>query len=202
MARFPTRENDVAALANDLINGLTKNSEVFPSPPVPPDELTAALQVYQDAREAAATASGEAKNAYNAKDEALEDLADGLKADLKYAEVTVNDEEGKLKMIGWGSRSTKKTLQAPEQVLNLEVVRSGKGWIFLDWKDPIGGGEVSAYKVQCSRPEEGLWKNVGTAVETELLVNDQERGVDLLYRVIAINKAGQGDPSNSVRVIL
>ena len=202
MARFPTRENDIAALANELIEGFTNNSEVFPTPPVPPEELTAALQAYWEVREAAAKAVATAKNAYNAKDEALEQLTDAMKADIKYAEVTVDDEEGSLKLIGWGGRSSRKTLEAPGQVLSLEVVRSGKGWIFLDWKYPIGAGPVAAYKVQCSRPEEGLWKNVGTAVETELLVNDQERGVDLLYRVIAINKAGQGDPSNSVRVVL
>lgn len=202
MARFPSRENDVAALAIAVIDGFGNNTEVFPAPPIPPEELTSALQAYRDTREAAARASGAAKDAYDAKDAALEELTDAIKTDLKYAEVAANGEEGKLNLIGWGARSSRRSLEAPGQVLSLEVVRSGKGWIFLDWKRPMDGGEVAAYKVQCTRPEDGVWKNVGTAVETELLVSDQERGQDLLFRVVAINKAGQGDPSNSVRVVL
>ena len=103
MARFPTRENDVAVLAEDLIEGFTQHSEYFPSPPATAEELQASFQ---------------------------------------------------------------------------------------------------AYKVQAARPEEGVWKDVGMSVETELMVNDQERGVDLQFHVIAVNRAGEGGPSNIVRVVL
>jgi hypothetical protein len=41
MATFPTRENDVMALADDLIKGLTREAEIFPSPPSSAQELQA-----------------------------------------------------------------------------------------------------------------------------------------------------------------
>jgi hypothetical protein len=37
---------------------------------------------------------------------------------------------------------------------------------------------------------------------TEKLVSGQERGVELEYRVVAVNKAGRANPSNSQRVTL
>ena len=64
------------------------------------------------------------------------------------------------------------------------------------------GGDVAAYKVQVARPEEGVWKDVGMSVDTQLMVNDQERGVDLQFHVIAVNRSGEGGPSNIVRVVL
>ena len=38
--------------------------------------------------------------------------------------------------------------------------------------------------------------------ETEAKLTDQPRHTDLEYRVIAINKAGQGEPSNTIAVVL
>jgi hypothetical protein len=40
------------------------------------------------------------------------------------------------------------------------------------------------------------------AVETESLLTNQERGTDLHYHIIAVNKSGEGEPSNIVRVLL
>jgi hypothetical protein len=39
MARFPSRENDIAVLAEALIAGLSEHTESFPSPPVTTEEL-------------------------------------------------------------------------------------------------------------------------------------------------------------------
>ena len=40
------------------------------------------------------------------------------------------------------------------------------------------------------------------AVESEIMLNGQESGVEVEYRVIARNKAGEGPPSNIVRAVL
>ena len=125
-----------------------------------------------------------------------------MKDDLKYAEIVAGDNQGKLHDLGWGGRRDGNKLEVPSRPRDLEVVRSGKGWVFLDWKFPTEGGEAAAYKVQASRPEEGSWKDVGACIETELLVNDQERSVDLQFHVIAMNRAGQSEPSNIIRVTL
>jgi hypothetical protein len=40
------------------------------------------------------------------------------------------------------------------------------------------------------------------AMESEVMLNGQEAGVEFEYRVIAVNKAGEGLPSNIVRAVL
>jgi chromosome segregation ATPase len=46
MARFPSREADVAALAGNVIVGLAESGDDFPAPPVPAADLKTALDSY------------------------------------------------------------------------------------------------------------------------------------------------------------
>ena len=84
----------------------------------------------------------------------------------------------------------------------LEAPKQGDGWVFLDWKQPTEGGRVSAYKIQRRQRPEVAWQDVATAIETESTLVDQPKGAELEYRIIAINKAGEGSPSNTVMVVL
>lgn len=143
-----------------------------------------------------------AQQATAAKDEALQALADGMKADLRYAENTVNYDDDQLKLIGWGGRKAKTSLEAPGQTRSLEAPREGEGWVFLDWKEPVDGGAVAAYKIQRRERPEGPWTDAGMAVESETTLSSQERGKELEYRVLAVNKAGVGEPSNTVMAVL
>lgn len=202
MARFPTREADIAALAGDIVHGLTEYATDFPSPPLAPADIQAALDSYIKTREAGVVAEGTAAEAFDAKDEAMQNLTEGMQAVLRYAEHAAKSDEGKLKLLGWGGRRSRTSLEAPEQVRTLEVRREGDGWTLLDWKEPVGGGKVAAFKVQFRPRKEGPWRDVGMAVETEILLNGQERGLQLEYHVIAVNKAGEGKPSNIVTVVL
>ena len=47
MARFPQGEPQIAALTLLILDGLTTAAEDFPTPPVAPDELQAALEEYE-----------------------------------------------------------------------------------------------------------------------------------------------------------
>jgi hypothetical protein len=38
--------------------------------------------------------------------------------------------------------------------------------------------------------------------ETKIELTEQERGVELMYRVVTLNKAGEGLPSNIVNALL
>ncbi len=203
MANFPYREPDIVRLAQDIATGLAAHTDVFPSPPASPDDINQALTAYNSAREAAIVASANARQGTAAKDEAIRSLMDLMRADLRYAESTSRSDDGKLQLLGWGAPRSRTATGIPGQVRTLEVLREGKNWLFLDWKEPVDGGQVAAYKVQRrQRDGGGDWTDVGTAVESEITLNGQETGVEFEYRVIAVNKAGEGPASNIVRAVL
>jgi len=66
--------------------GLSSATDDFPNPPVPVDELQAALDAYQAAKDATVQAEAAAQETYGEKDEALEELTDKMKANIHYAE--------------------------------------------------------------------------------------------------------------------
>ena len=83
--------------------------------------------------------------------------------------------------------------------------QEGPGWIILDWDAPpdeTGTGAASAYKVQRARSGKDKWTPAGTAVHTTIVLKDQERGVEWQYRVIAVNRAGEGRESNVMTAVL
>ncbi len=202
MARFPLKEAEILALANDMAAGLAANAATFPAPPVAPADLQTAMAAYITARDAAVAAAAAAEQATAAKDEALQTLTDDMKDDLRYAENTVDYDDKQLKKIGWGGRASKTSLEAPGQTRSLEAPREGEGWVFLDWKEPVDGGAVAAYKIQRRLRPDGPWSDAGMAIESEITLTNQERGKEWEYRVLAVNKAGEGEPSNTVMAVL
>ena len=202
MARFPLKEAEVIALAEAMETGLTANAAIYPAPPVAPLDLTTLKNAYIAANNAAIAARAAAQAATTAKDEKLEDLIDAMKSDIRYAENTVNYDDDKLKLIGWAGRKIASTLTAPGQVRLLEAPRQGEGWVYLDWKAPIDGGVPAAYRVMRRERPSGSWGDVATAVITESTLVEQPRGLELEYRIIAINKAGEGETSNTEMVVL
>lgn len=80
-------------------------------------------------------------------------------------------------------------------------MNEGNNWIILAWNPPVDGGQVGAYKIQ-RKVQGGTWEDAGMSVDTSELLSNQPRGVELDYRVIAINKAGAGAPSATVTVVL
>ena len=202
MARFPKRESEVVVLAQVLITGLTDNLAVYPTPPVLPLDMTLLLAGYNIAKNAAIAAEAAYAEAVTDKDDALADLVDGMKTDLSYAENTVGGDDDKLKLLGWGGRKTPSAMTAPGQSRLLEAPKQGAGWVFLDWKKPSDGGLVSAYKIMRRERPEGAWAEVATAVISEATLVEQPTAKELEYRIIAINKAGDGEPSNTAMVVL
>ncbi|MDU9047606.1 MAG: fibronectin type III domain-containing protein [Candidatus Electrothrix sp. Rat3] len=66
----------------------------------------------------------------------------------------------------------------------------------------MDGGKAAFYRVEQRQLPDGEWTMVGTALETEITLNNQKRGKEHEYRVIAVNKAGESDPSNTVAAVL
>jgi hypothetical protein len=205
MANFPKSEPEVVTLAQAMVTGLTGQEgvpPVFPAPPVLPQNLELALTTFTTARDAAMTAEAQAKQATESKNNALTQLVTFMKTDLHYAEDAVNEDDALLALIGWSGRRAPTPLQPAGQALLLEVRRQGEGSLELTWKTPIDGGKVSAYRVYRRERPEGPWVELTTVFETEDSLTDQPRGKEYEYRVIAANKAGDGEPSNTVMVVL
>ena len=121
---------------------------------------------------------------------------------MRYAENTVNCDDDQLKLLGWGSRKTGASLEPPGQPRTLEAPRQGEDRIFLDWKGPVDGGKVASYTIQRRERPEGAWSIAGVTTETEATLTGQQRGKEFEYRVIAVNKAGEGASSNTVMAVL
>ncbi len=202
MARFPVSESEIVMLGQTMTIGLVNNVAIYPAPPVTTADLGTVMGNYIDAKNVATAAQAAAEQAIIDKNAALQLLVDDMKADLRYAEITVNYDDAKLKLIGWGGRSAATALTPPGQTRALEAPRQGEGWIFLDWKEPVDGGAVAAYKIQRRMRPDGPWTNVGMAVESEITLTNQERTKEWEYLVIAVNKAGEGAPSNTVMAVL
>jgi hypothetical protein len=202
MARFPTTEADVVVLAEEMISGFTDNPLVYPAPTVAVIDLTTAKTAFTAAMNAATAAKAAAEAAVDAKDTALGALTDAMKSDIKYAENTVGNDDAKLKLIGWGAKKSPTALTAPGQVLELTVPLQGDGSVSLAWKAPADGGAPAAYKVMRRERPAGAWEDVATAVIAEAQLSDQPKALELEYRIIAVNKAGDGEPSNTQMVVL
>jgi hypothetical protein len=199
--RFPRTESEIATLAGRVIDGLTNAAEDFPSPPFSSEELQGKLDAFQAADTAAVAAETAFRNQHADKDDALEELKDALKADLRYAEVAVRDAPQKLNALGWRPPRDGTPLQPPGETRDITIVSEGDEWAILRWNPPVDGGSPAFYRIQ--RRQEGTpWEDAGTATHTEQLMSRQPRGVELYFRVIAVNKAGDGQPSATVTLVL
>jgi Fibronectin type III domain len=202
MARFPETESDVAALATVMIEGFRSNAEQFPTPPVPPDALQAALDAYNEAKTAAVAAEAAARDRIATKNDALEQLADHMRLVLTYAEVTAKDAPDQLAKIGWAPRRDPRKPELPGIVRDLAVKSQGVDWFVLDWKAPNDGGTPGAYHIERRRRDGGEWEEIAHAIASEELLTGQEPAVEWEFRVWAENRAGEGDRSTVLAVEL
>lgn len=202
MATFPRNESEIISLAQSIISGLRGSAAVYDNPPYTPEFLAEHLTALIDKQNAMTAAVAAAQRATAAKDTTLEDLVNEMKAVLRYAELTVNGDDAQLKLLGWGGKAARTPQVAPGQPRMLEAPRRGEGWLFLDWKEPSEGGKVTAYKVQRRERPSGAWIDIATALYHEATLADQPRMKDLEYRVIAINKAGESEASNTITAIV
>ena len=201
MARFPETEPEIAALAVLLVQGLREAAADFPAPPVSADELEAKLDAYNAAGGRAVAAETAAREQHAAKDEALKDLAKSIRVDLEYAEFAAGDRSEKLNQLGWGPRRDRTPLPPPGEVRDMKIAAEGDTWVILNWRPPVDGGAVGVYQIQRMR-EPGAWEDATISTSTEQLMSNQPRGVELSFRVFAVNKAGTGQPGATVTMVL
>jgi hypothetical protein len=202
MGTFPKSESSILTLADEMINGLTNHSDIYPAPPVAVEFLSGLRDGFATARNGAVEAQATAQTATATKDETLEQLIVVMKRELAYAENTVGKTSEQLGLLGWSPRKTPTPQPAPGQSRLLTVVRQEESCVGLAWKAPDEGGKPSAYRVLRRERPEGPWQDVATAVETQVSLIDQPRGTEYEYRVVAADKADAAAPGNTVIVVL
>jgi len=207
MPRFPRREADVYALAQEMIAGYLAKPAIFVHADV--SALQNALLEYQGARQWMLCWEATAKHWNEQKESALEDLESVMKLQLAKSENDTVTEPKRLKLIGWGPKAEPHKLVPPGMPRHLDAVHQGKGTIELDWKPPAlhSGGQVRNYVVlRRDKPGPnkpfGPWQQSQSAIETETFLTNQPQGIDLEYRIVAINSAGTSVPSNTAAAVL
>ena len=207
MPKFPKREADIEALALAMAFGYWNHLADFPSANF--FALSGAYSAYNTANKAQTEAVAAAQVATEQKDAKLTALVELMKDELKKSEVDVGDSQEKLEYIGWGPKAPPSPADPPGQPRNLDAAIQGANTVLLDFKAPArgSGGNVRTYIIERrDQPEGGgefgEWKQVGIALESETTLMNQPRGVQLEYRVKAINTGGESLPSNTVAVVL
>ncbi len=201
MARFPKAEAKIVHLARLIAEGMANAPDDFPSPPVSPAELLAQLADFERRNAAHAASRAQTKILRAEKLGSLKTVKDSMRADLRYAEVMARRRPEKLGKLGWGSRRPRTPLKPPGEVRDIAIRNEGDTWLLLGWGAPADGGAVAAYRVQRRKPG-GSWEDVATSTDAVELLRDQPRGVELEFRVIALNRAGSGPPSATVTAVL
>jgi len=209
MPRFPAQQAEILALTEAMIGGYTEKAALFPSADV------ALVQSVRDAYYAAAATQTEAvaaaRIATEAKQAALAEVQAVIKRQLKLSQTDNPASPENLKYIGWGPRVAAHPIEAPGQPLALKSVHEGAGTVLIEWRRPArgSGGPVRTYIIErrelvIGQPggDGGEWKQTAISLETNASLKDQPRGVQLEYRVKAINKAGESEPSNTIAVVL
>nr|VFJ88379.1 MAG: Fibronectin type III domain-containing protein [Candidatus Kentron sp. H]VFJ93524.1 MAG: Fibronectin type III domain-containing protein [Candidatus Kentron sp. H]VFJ94853.1 MAG: Fibronectin type III domain-containing protein [Candidatus Kentron sp. H] len=202
--KFPDAESAILAIGQEMSAGLAANTDIYPAPPVGVEALDKSMAAYVADRDALVAAHAAVKQATEKKDASLATFVHDIKTHLRYAENTVDFDDGKLRLIGWRGRGrgSRTPLAPPGQTRDPVSPDRGEGRIVLHWKAPREGGKTAAYKVQ--RREEGSETrvDVGATTDLEITVSGQESGKRFEFRVVAFNKAGEGQPSNGVLAVL
>jgi hypothetical protein len=199
--RFPNTDAEIIALAEKIIAGMSENPN-FPSSPISSSDLRNLLDAAQQALNAQTASQATTKQYTDTKQGAFGSLEDGMRVFLRYAEGATNYDDSILAQVGWGGRATPHALEAPGQPQLLEIKLQEFAGLTLSWKQPVDGGKVASYRIERRERAEGNWMLVETAIDTEVRLENQERGKEWEYRVLAINKTGKGAPSNSVMAVL
>jgi hypothetical protein len=202
MPSFPKSEAEVLVLAGDLKAGLAAHEEVFPEPPIPATTLTTALTALQAAMDKVTAARAASESATLAKVEALEVLVEAMKKDLRYAEQVTDDSDEKLKLIGWGAKKPSVPVALPGQPRQLKLSPQTDGRLMLEWLVPAEGGKPTVYQVQRRLRSGGVPEVVASVLGRDVTLQNQPRGEELEYSVIATNKTGDGPVSNVVVIVL
>ena len=205
--KFPTNEPAIADLALQIVDGLENNPGVYPDPPVTPADLTTLASTANTKKLTVTVAKAAHEETVIEKNTAYDSLVTKMKEVIRYCENTVGFSNEKLTLIGWSGRKTPEPTPAPGQPSVFTIVSEGEGTISFEWDAPglDEGGKADSYVVERrikGETEFGPWTQAGYTFETQIELSEQPRGVQMEYRVSAVNLAGTSVPSNTTAAVL
>ena len=207
MPDFPKREADLLSLAAGMIAGYTDEPSLFPHADAA--GLQTLLDDFHGKLEGQTQAQALARMATKEKKASLKRLEAFVKVQLRQSEVDTAGDPQALHLIGWGPKAGSRTADPPGPPRGLTVAQEDGGSLTLVWKAPLStdGGRVRTYIVE--RREQraaggplGEWRHAGVTLLPRITLPDQPRGLQLEYRVHALNHGGPGDFGNTVAVVL
>lgn len=214
MPRYPRVKADKDFLYQAILDGIAANPVEYPSGIGEMFE-TGVFQGLVTAKETSVTArqqeEAEFRIAVDGENDSYDSADDEGRRLLTLAEAQHAPNPGNLALIGWGPPDAP-TTTPPGQARDLEMAVQFAGGGLLDWKNPIPSamdGAVNHYRAEreirdivtgAITEAFGVWQK--TTTKTEIILTDQPRGVEIVYRVIAVNPNGDSPPSNSVTVVV
>ncbi len=204
MAAFPKVENDILSLANSIAAGLTEHPDDFPA--IDPALLQQAIADFKTAREQQAQAKALALLATEKKKQAMSELKKTMRTAIKKAEAITADDPDKLYEIGWAPKPAPSEPAAASMPIDLETIAQGTGELWLAWKKPAETtGMIRNYIIEKRQADQGSfgdWQLEATTIDKKIHLTGQPKGIQLEYRVKAVNTAGTSTPSNTAAVVL
>jgi hypothetical protein len=200
---FPNSEPQIIALSKRMWDGYFLHAADFPN--VDWIKLITVRGAYKTARRLVKDARSRLRIATKTKNEKLGELKNIMKQSLQKASVDVTNNPEKLKLIGWGPKSSSQPAQIPGQPIELAIVDKQNGTVNLIWKKPTDGGTIYNYIIErrCQDANQsGNWTIAAISYDCQANLPNQPKGVQLEYRVRASNLAGQSLPSNTATITL
>lgn len=200
MPVFPDSESATVNLADIAANGMKGNPTEFPNPPKDPNGILTDLNAYRAKQNEIQATEALKRLKVQEKNEIYGRIRSGTRDNIDYADIVADGNAAILDLVGWGNRAPSQRLTPPGQCRILEIIGQGDAWVRLDWKEPLDGGEVASYIVR--RSEDGInFTDAGTVTVSDAALFDQPTGKKLIYTVVALNRAGEGVPSNTVTIV-
>jgi len=211
MPEYPDAKEEKLILGGRIAAGVSENPAVYP--PSEFDEQPLSLAIVNAIAKTTTRQKIEAQLALAVEEEnAAVDLVETeSKVLLRKAETKYPGDGAKLQLLGWDARADPKFL-APGQARNLVVTEQGPGEAGLKWKAPVhtaSVGKVRVYRIERhihdfekdkTIEDWGEW--TATTFVTEAELTGQPRGVEISYRVVAVNNNGDGPHSDAETVVL
>jgi hypothetical protein len=155
--------NDVANLADDVVDGMTGNA-AFPTPPVLMADLTTLNTTLRTAI-TAADAGGQQQTA--AKKQAYAALTNALRKDASYVEIQSDNDEVTLLSSGFDIISTNRAQAPLDQPVIVEISNLATTQLLIRMLSILN---AKSYQVQIATAANGPWQEAGIFTQARRIV--------------------------------